>query len=728
MPRPTLGLTSRSASGVQTAAAWSWLPVWRERWWAVMEAERAALPLWLPVAFAAGVALWFGLPWQSQRLAGAVLLAGLGLAGLLVRWRPLALAALLALAGMGVAQVRSASVAHPVLAAPQVVLLTGTVRLVTDNPDRDRWRMTVAPANSWLPALVRISLTGAPPAGMAPGAQIRVRAMLRPPAGAAIPGGYDFARRAWFDGVGASGFPLGSLTITAPAPPPQGLIARLAAARLALTRRIRAAVPGEAGAIAAAFVTGDQGAIPEITKQAMRDSGLAHLLSISGLHIAVVVGGTLFLMRRLLALSPWLALRLPVRTIAAAAAALVGIGYTLLAGAEVPTVRTILATLIVLVGMVIGREAFSLRLLAAAAMLILALRPEALLGASFQLSFAAVIAIVALYESSLGRWLTVAGEDEGPLRALWRHFAGMLVSGLVAELALASIGLFHFNRTGLYGVFANLFAIPWTSFVIMPALMLALLAEIAGIGALVWPLVGKAMTVLVSLAQSAAATPGAIVRLPMMPVPAYALIITGGLWLALWRTRWRWWGGGVMMVGFAVAFAASPPDLLITGDGRNAALRLSGDRLGFIRPRTGDFLRDVWGDALAADGDVNLVDLPGTACSRDACVGRFARGGRDWRLLITLSRDYIDRPRFEAECARADIIVSDRRLPHWCRARWQVFDRTALAKSGAVAIWLDPARIIRVNDRAGDHPWRSVPALARRGDWQSARSAHRSGS
>lgn len=194
------------------------------------------------------------------------------------------------------------------------------------------------------------------------------------------------------------------------------------------------------------------------------------------------------------------------------------------------------------------------------------------------------------------------------------------------------------------------------------------------------------MAVLVSLAEVAAATPGAIVRLPMMPVPAYALIIAGGLWLALWRTRWRWWGGGAVALGFAVALAASPPDLLVTGDGRNAALRLSGDRLGFIRPRTGDFLRDVWGDALAADGDVDLIDLPGTACSRDACVARFARGGRDWRLLITLSRDYIDRPRFEAECARADIIVSDRRLPRWCQPRRQKFDRSALVDSGAVAI------------------------------------------
>ncbi len=554
---------------------------------------------------------------------------------------------------------------------------------------------------------------------------------MRPPAGAAIPGWHDFARRAWFDGIGASGFPLGPLVITDPAPPPQGVIARLAAARALLTQHIRAAVPGEAGAIAAAFVTGEQGAIPEVTKQAMRDSGLAHLLSISGLHIAVVVGGTLLLVRRLLALSPYLALRLPLRTIAAAAAAVVGIAYTLLAGAEVPTVRTILATLIVLFGMIIGREAFSLRLLAAAAMLILAVRPEALLGASFQLSFAAVIAIVALYESPLGRRLTVAGEDEDPVRALGRHLASLLVSGLVAEFALSSIGLFHFNRAGVYGVFANLFAIPWTSFVIMPALMLALfgeiigLGEIAGIGGLAWPLVGKAMAVLVWVAEATAAMPGATVRLPMMPAPAYALIIAGGLWLALWRTRWRWWGAGVAALRLAIALAAPPPDLLVSGDGRNAALRLGGNRLGFIRPRTGDFLRDVWDDALAADGDVNLIDLPGTACSRDACVARFARGGRDWRLLITLSRDYIDRPRFEAECARADIIVSDRRLPRWCRPRWQRFDRTALADSGAVAIWLGSGRIIRVNDRAGDHPWRPAALPVAAGRRQHSPLAHR---
>ena len=665
------------------------------------------MALWLPVAFAAGVALWFVVPWQPQRLALALGFVGLAAAGGLANWRPLAAAALLALAGMGAAEWRSARVASPILAHRQMAMVTGSIEAVEHRADRDQLRLLIAPdAATGLPPRIRLTVRGTPPSGLLPGAYIQVRARLSPPAGAAIPGGYDFARRAWFSGIGATGFPMGRVVIITPAPPPAGALAWLDAARTALTVRIIAAVPGQAGALAAAFVTGDQGAIPLETAQAMRDSGLAHLLSISGLHIAVVVGGAIFLVRRLLALSPHIALRWPVKTIAVGIAALVGVAYTLLAGAEVPTVRTILATLIVLLGMVIGREAFSLRLLAAAAFIILAVRPEALLGPSFQLSFAAVIAIVALYESHLGRWLTTPSENEHWPRRFARHGTALLATGLVAELALSSIGLFHFNRAGIYGVFANLIAIPLSSFVIMPLLVLALVAESVGLGMLVWPAVGWSMGLLVSLAEATAGLPGAVVRLPAMPAAAYGFIVAGGLWLALWRTRVRWWGTGAMALGIASALAAPLPDLLISGDGRHAALRLDDGRLAFLRPRTGDFLRDMWGDALATDGDASFADLPGMACSVDTCVAVVRRDGRTWRLLATLSRDYVDRPAFEAACTAADIVISARRMPKWCVPRWQRFDREALAQSGAVAIWLRTGRIEAASVQAGDHPWR----------------------
>jgi competence protein ComEC len=511
---------------------------------------------------------------------------------------------------------------------------------------------------------------------------------------------------AWFQGIGATGRAVGQVAIVTPAPPPSGLAAWLAEARARATAHIAAAVPGAPGAIAAAFVTGDQGGVPLPVAQAMRDAGLAHLLSISGLHIAVVVGGTIFLVRRFLAFFPWIALRWPVKTIAVSVAAVVGILYTLLAGAEVPTVRTILATLIVLFGMVLGREAFSLRLLAAAAFVILAARPEALLGASFQLSFAAVIAIVALYESRLGRWLTTPAEDEGVPRRGMRLGLSLLVSGLVAELALSSIGLFHFNRAGLYGVFANLLAIPWTSFVIMPLLMLALLGDVLGLGGLVWPAVGWATGWLINLADSTAALPGAVVRLPAMPPLAFALIIAGGLWLALWRSGLRWWGAAPVLLGAGIALLAPVPDVLVSNDGRHVALRLEDGRLAYLRPRAGGFLRDMWGDAVAGEGDLEASRLPGVSCSADACVARVESGGRVFRLLMTRSRDYIDRADFEPACAAADIVVSDRRLPDWCRPRWLKLDRVALERSGAVTIALADGRMVAANTGAGDHPWR----------------------
>ena len=701
------GLTSRSIGTVKAVSVAALLSALRRRWWAFAEAERQSLALWLPVAFAAGVALWFIMPWQSQRLALALGFAGLGAAGLLLRWRPLAAMALLALAGMGAAEWRSARVAAPVLAHRQMAIVTGTIESVENRQDRNQQRLLIAPdAAAGLPPRIRLTVKGDPPPGLAPGARIRVRALLSPPAGAAVPGGYDFARRAWFAGIGATGFPMGPIGITAPAPPPVGALAWLDATRSMLTLRIRSAVPGAAGAMAAAFVTGDQGAIPLETAQAMRDSGLAHLLSISGLHIAVVVGGVMWLVRRGLTLSPFIALHWPVKTLAVAVAALAGIAYTLLAGAEVPTVRTIIATLIVLVGVVIGREAFSLRLLAAAAMLILMVRPEALLGPSFQLSFAAVIAIVALYESRLGHWLTTPAEHETWRRRFARHGTALLVSGLVAELALSSIGLFHFNRAGLYGVFANLIAIPLSSFVIMPLLMLALLADAIGLGGLVWPAVALSMQLLISLAETTAALPGAVVRMPTMPNAAYAFIVAGGLWLALWRTQIRWWGAGAMALGVMIAVLAPPPDLLVSSDGRHAAVRLADGRLAFLRNRTGDFLRDMWGDALATEGEARFAELPGMACSADACIANIDRGGRRWRLLATTSRDYIDRGIFEPACAAADIVIADRRMPRWCRPRWLSFDRRTLGESGAVAVWLGPPRVEAANGGIGDHPWR----------------------
>jgi competence protein ComEC len=279
-------------------------------------------------------------------------------------------------------------------------------------------------------------------------------------------------------------------------------------------------------------VTGDVGGIPQADQEAMRRSGLAHLLSISGLHVAAVIGGTMFFAMRLLALSPYLALRFRLPLIAAGAGALAGIAYTSLSGAEVPTLRSCIAALFVLAALAIGREAMTLRLVATGALLILLWTPESITNPSFQLSFAAVVALIAFHEQPRVRSL-FQKRDEGRFRAIGREGLSLLLTGLIVEAALAPIALYHFQRTGLYGALANIIAIPLTTFVIMPLEGLALLFDMAGLGAPLWWLTGKSMTLLIALARAVAAWPGAVLPLPSMPLPAFALLAFGGIWIAL---------------------------------------------------------------------------------------------------------------------------------------------------------------------------------------------------
>lgn len=448
-------------------------------------AERAQVPLWSPAAFGLGIVLYFMLPWAAERTAAVVVafaVAGLGLVVRGMAGRMLVWAGVLVVLGFGIAAYRSNDVESPVLRDRYQGDVAGIVEAIEVRTGRNQVRFLLAPDDPGLPRHVRLSLKpSAVPPGLAPGAQVRLRAMLLPPQGPSFPGGYDFARTLWFAQIGATGYPLGTAVVTRAAPPPAGVAAWLDDARTRLTRRIERAVPGDAGAISAAFVTGDQGQISQEVNLAMRWSGMAHLLSISGVHIAIVVGGTMWLTRALLCLSPWIALRWPVKAISAGAAAMTGIAYTILAGAQVPTVRSCIGTVVVLFGVILGREALSLRLLAAGGFVILAVRPEALLGPSFQLTFAAVTGLVALFNSKFGRWLMSPRQHASRVSRTLQHLAGLFVTGIIAEALLSATALFHFNSTGAYGVLANLIAIPWTEFVIMPLLVVALALDPLGV-------------------------------------------------------------------------------------------------------------------------------------------------------------------------------------------------------------------------------------------------------
>jgi competence protein ComEC len=535
-----------------------------------------------------------------------------------------------------------------------------------------------------------------------------------PPNAPAVPGAYDFARVAWFQELGATGRALGPVKVVAPAKE-NGWSAWLGTLRARLSAHIQSRLIGGAGGIASALATGDQGAIPEEDAEAMRRSGLAHLLSVSGLHVTAVVASMMFLTLRLLALSPRLALNAPLLLIAAGAGALAGIAYTLLTGSEVPTVRSCIAALLVLAGIALGREAMTLRLVAAGALVVLLFRPEALAGPSFQLSFAAVTAIVALHAHPFTRKF-LSPTEEGRAARLGRSLLGLLATGFAVELALAPIALFHFHRSGLYGAVANIVAIPLTTFVIMPLEALALLFDTVGLGAPFWWLAGHALALLLWIAHAVAAAPGAVTSLPSMPGSAYGLMIAGGLWLALWRTRLRRIGLIPLVVGAGWALATPPPDLLVTGDGRHLAVRSLDGSMALLRERAGDYVRDALGGAAGFEGAAPALDgVAGARCGADLCAVDMVADGRTWRLLATRSPYLVDIAEMNRACAGADIVVSDRRLPRTCRPRWLKADRDFLAASGGLAINLAGPRVDSVASHAGRHPWAWLPDPAAAG-------------
>lgn len=675
-----------------------------------MEAERDAIGLWLPVAMGGGIMLWFVLPHPLAWIGAAALLGAVALAGHLLaagtRTGMMAVrGTLAAVAGLLLIWAHASVVAGPVVARPVTTSFTAHILSVEPLPARGTVRLVVAPvARDDLPRRMRLTLADRdrPAVPLVAGQAIGLRARLMPPPGPALPGGYDFAQRAWFEGLGAVGSVIGEPTLARSAGPSasdEGVRARL-------TRHIQAQLPGSAGGIATALVTGDRGGIADADNEAMQRSGLAHLLSVSGLHITAVVAGTILLLMRLLALHQRLARTGVVPLLAAGGAAMAGIGYTLLSGAEVPTIRSCIAALLVLAALALGREALTLRLVAAGALLVMLFWPEAVMGPSFQLSFMAVTVIVALHQHPrVQGWL--ARRDEGAAAGSARFLAGLVLTGLAIEVALAPIAMFHFHRAGVYGALANVIAIPLTTFVIMPMEALALALDSVGLGGPAWWVAGQGLQLLLGIAHGVAGAPGALVTLPRPSPLGFAFAVGGLMWLLLWQTGWRWWGLGSAAAGLALMLAAPTPDLLVTSDGRHVAVRLDDGRFATLRARAGDYVRDQLAEASGDDAPMAaLADVAGSACNADFCRWTMVRSGREWVLLAARSRTLVDGPDLVAACAAADIVIADRWLPQGCKARWLTLDRDAFDMHGGVAIRLDPPHVDTAIDPGDAHPWR----------------------
>jgi competence protein ComEC len=472
------------------------------RKWGAEEVTAGRLFPWSAVAYGFGIVLYFTAEREPACWAAIALVVGCAAAAVALRRHFVSFAVVLALfavaAGFAVATLKTALMAHPVLRFPASgVTIYGFVELREESQHTDRFVLRVERLEGGRmdekPERVRVSVKRgtAPP----PGAFVEVKALLDPPLQPLEPGSYDFARDLFFQGIGASGFVRGRINILAP-PASQGPLQRADAfvqgLRDAIDARIRGVLPGDPGAIAAMLINGRRDAIDPRLYDTMFVSGIGHVLSISGYHMAVVAGVIFFIFRAGLALIPGLGDRFPIKKWTAFAALLVTAFYLVLSGNQVATQRSFIMIAVVLIGVMFDRPTVTMRTITIAALLVLFFVPQAVVHPSFQMSFAATLALVAGYERGAVKLRASADSSLGARAALWgaNEIVGLTLASLLAGFATTPYAAYHFHRLSPYGVLANLLAMPVVSAWVMPMGILGVVAMPFGFDAECWRQMG----------------------------------------------------------------------------------------------------------------------------------------------------------------------------------------------------------------------------------------------
>jgi competence protein ComEC len=690
------------------------------RLWALARAEARAQAerwfLWSPAAFGAGCIAYFVAPNEPPLWLGAVLaavaLALCALARAQSRLSGLLIAANLAAfiaCGFFAAELRRAAVGAPVIWRQTSGEVEGWVIDVAGPGSGGGGRLLIAPyrigslARGELPARIRVTV--APDALIGPGESVRLKALLNPPPEPASPGAYDFARDSYFQSVGGVGFSLSEpLIIAGPKPPPLlGLQMSVNAARWSLARRIIDQLGPREGGIAVAMTTGHEAWLQPDEVQAMRDSGLAHILSISGVHMAIVGGFVFLSLRTLIAAWPWLALRVSGKKLAAAGGLIATGVYLIVSGAPPPAVRSAVTLSVAFCAILADRRAISLHALAVAALIVLVLQPEAVVQPGFQMSFAATLALIALAQV----WPHPPREinTPWPIRlvqgAITWLAMGIAVS-LAASLATDSYAIQHFNRISLYGVPSNLLMEPLSTFLIMPALAAGALLECFGAGGWLLDVAGWGIWLLNALAKGVAAWPRAVWIVPSAPAIALPIASLGLLWLCLWKGRLRWLG---VPAALAVLVWPRPPapDVWVASDGGAAAISDHGRAI-LLRPDAKQFAVDLWARrrGLTEPKDPKAALEGRFDCDRRRCL---PLAGAQPRIAAWWTRRRPSGAAMAGLCDGAEIVLL-RGSGDGCAGALVLTGRD-FARGGSAEIWRTSGgwRLDWANDERGARPW-----------------------
>lgn len=639
---------------------------------AVLLAQRLHLFPWAPVFMGGGIGLYFLASFEPGWTVYAPMV-GLVLVGLVGGWRlgpevsPLFWAIGLTALGFCLAGMRAHQLEGPVLGWRYYGPVQGRV-LVVDRSGSDAMRITLDRvvlsdvAAQKTPVKVRLSLHGewgtAPPV---PGDVVQMTGHLAPPNGPAEPGGFDFRRHAWFQQIGAVGYTRNPLVIWSERSTGLGV----PALRAALSARIQRALTGKPGAFAAAVMTGDRSGMSLGTIETLRGSNLAHLLAISGLHMGLLAGVVFAAIRMGFAAVPAVGLRVPAKKISAGVALFAAAGYLVLSGGNVATERAFVMVAVMLVALIFDRRALSLRAVAVAAIIVLCLRPEALLGPGFQMSFAATTALVAVFGA-----LRDARIRPGPR---WvQPVLAVVVSSVVAGAATAPFGAAHFNQVSQFGLLANLLSVPLMGTLVIPAGVVAMCLMPLGLESIALWVMGLGLRWILGVAEWVAGLEGATRMVVSPEWFVLPLITLGGLGVALWQGRWRWVGLAPMVVAMVMWSQTVRPVLLISEQGALVGM-LTAQARALSRPRGQGFVARNW------------LENDGSSLTQTEAAVLWPRApefdGRPLRLVRGKKAE-------TATCTAHEWLISDQTLPKGLPC-W-ITDGPMLRKTGAIALFQTP--------------------------------------
>jgi competence protein ComEC len=660
--------------------------------------DRSRWILWWPVGLGSGISIYFSLPFEPSFycvfLTLLLLLFGLGCARYywqnhlyvsITTWIIFSLAI-----GFTVAQLRTHFLATPFLSRKvEEIALQARIQNIEDLPKNRRMTFDQIKFDNETLHLQKIRLTVpySEPLTATIGDIVHLKTSLLPLADPVSLNGYNFRRQAYFQGIGATGRVKSHIhTIDN-----KSHDLWLASGRHILTNKIRHYLPNQTGEIAVALITGDRSGIHPNIRQAFTDAGLAHILAISGLHLTLVAGIVFLIFRRGLALIPSLAENYPIKKWSAILVVLATLGYLAISGFGIPGQRAFVMICIMMLGIVIDRKALSMRLVAIAATIILILRPESLLSASFQLSFAAVVGLIAAYEDGwkpLHQW-SLEGRS---FRKLIAYGTGLIATTLIATLATTPYTLALFNRITLQAIVGNFLAIPLTSCIIMPSATLCVLTLPIGHFDIGFQILSFGIQNLIKIAQIVASWPGAAILIAT-PSPAFIGLVTiGGLWICIWKNRWRWCGIILCAFGCLSLFTNQPADIYIAGDG--SVIAFHNKKVLYVSDmKRGNFYSDQWMKEL---GISQKIEWPDTKVNRGLALLLSTQN-----MKLNVSRQMCqERALFTTgyawkACKRLNQLPTT------------IIDRFNLNRGGTHQIWIkgDQSIVKSVRKFLGDRPW-----------------------